>query len=84
MPAGVYARIVEGRILYVKITGEEKTIPIRGIISGASYGGRISLRAYDADLIEWETLSSMPMPVAAFARGRLAKRLLGKGRANGA
>ncbi len=55
-PAGVYARVVEGRTLYVNTTGEEKAIPIRGskrgVISGASYDGVIRLKAYDADLVE--------------------------------
>ncbi len=55
-PAGVYARVVEGRTLYVNTTGEEKTVPIRGrhrgIISGASYDGFLRLKPYDADLLQ--------------------------------
>jgi beta-galactosidase len=55
-PAGVYARMVEGKTLYVNTTGEEKTVPIRsnkhGIISGTTYEGVIRLKAYDADLVE--------------------------------
>ncbi len=55
-PSGVYARVVEGRILYVNTTGEEKAIPIRGrkrgIISGTSYDGAIRLKPYDVDLVE--------------------------------
>jgi beta-galactosidase len=55
-PPGVYARVVDGRTLYVNTTGEEKTIPIagtkRGIISGASYEGLVRLKPYDADLVE--------------------------------
>jgi beta-galactosidase len=55
-PAGVYARAVEGRTLYVNTTGEEKTVAIRGsrrgIISGATYEGAIRLKPYDADLVE--------------------------------
>jgi beta-galactosidase len=55
-PAGVYARVVEGRTLYVNTTGEEKTVPIRGskrgIISGTSYDGMILLKPYDADVVE--------------------------------
>ena len=55
-PPGVYARVVEGRTLYVNTTGEEKTIAItgtrRGIISGSSYDGVVRLKAYDADLVE--------------------------------
>jgi beta-galactosidase len=55
-PFGVYARVVEGRTLYVNTTGEEKAIPIRGrkrgIISGTSYDGAIRLKPYDVDLVE--------------------------------
>ena len=55
-PAGVYARVVEGRTLYVNTTGEEKAVPIRGgkrgTISGTSYDGVIRLKAYDAELVE--------------------------------
>jgi beta-galactosidase len=55
-PDGVYARVVDGRTLYVNTTGEEKTVTIRGskrgIISGASYEGVIRLKPYDADLVE--------------------------------
>ena len=55
-PSGVYARVVEGRTLYVNTTSEEKTIPIRGgkrgIISGRSYAGVLSLKPYDAELVE--------------------------------
>jgi beta-galactosidase len=55
-PSGVYARVVEGRTLYLNTTGEEKTVPIggskRGIISGTSYEGVIRLKPYDADLVE--------------------------------
>ncbi len=55
-PPGVYARVVDGRTLYVNTTDEEKTVPIngskRGLISGASYEGVIRLKAYDADLVD--------------------------------
>jgi beta-galactosidase len=55
-PSGVYARVVEGRTLYVNTTGEEKILPIRGskrgIVSGASYEGVIRLKPYDVDLVE--------------------------------
>jgi beta-galactosidase len=55
-PDGVYARMVDGRTLYVNTTGEEKTVTIRGskrgIISGTSYEGVIRLKPYDADLVE--------------------------------
>ena len=55
-PPGVYARVVEGRTLYVNTTGEEKNITIRGskrgVITGTSYSGVIRLKAYDAELVE--------------------------------
>jgi beta-galactosidase len=55
-PSGVYARVVEGRTLYVNTTGEEKTVTIRGtkrgIIGGESYNGVIRLKPRDADLVE--------------------------------
>ena len=55
-PSGVYARVVEGRTLYVNTTGEEKAVSIRGrkrgIISGTSYDGAIRLKPYDVDLVE--------------------------------
>jgi beta-galactosidase len=55
-PAGVYARVLEARTLYVNTTGEEKTVRIggskRGLISGKSYEGVMRLKPYDADLLE--------------------------------
>ena len=55
-PAGVYARVVDGRTLYVNTTGEEKTVPIsgkkRGILSGATYEDLVQLKPYGADLVE--------------------------------
>jgi beta-galactosidase len=55
-PPGVYARVVEGRTLYVNTTGQERDVPVRGskrgIITGTSYDGVIRLKPYDADLVE--------------------------------
>jgi beta-galactosidase len=55
-PDGIYARVVDGRTLYVNTTNQEKTVAIRGskrgIISGASYKDVIRLKPYDADLVE--------------------------------
>jgi beta-galactosidase len=55
-PSGVYARVVEGRTLYVNTTAEEKTVTIngsrRGVISGKLYAGTIHLKPYDAELLE--------------------------------
>ncbi len=55
-PSGVYARVVEGRTLYVNTTGEEKTVRVRGtgrgLLTGASYDGVIHLKPFDADLVE--------------------------------
>ena len=55
-PAGIYARVVEGRTLYVNTTGEEKIVASRGtkhgIISGVTYRDTIRLKPYGADLVE--------------------------------
>jgi beta-galactosidase len=54
-PAGVYARVVDGRVLYVNTTLQEQRIPIegrrKGIISGRVYEGTVVLGPQDADLI---------------------------------
>ena len=55
-PEGVYARVVEGRTLYVNTTGEEKRIPVigtkRGLVTHRVYSGAITLGPQDADLVE--------------------------------
>lgn len=55
-PDGVYARVVDGRILYVNTTGEEKRISIsghkRGIITQREYDGMVILGPQEADLIQ--------------------------------
>jgi beta-galactosidase len=55
-PEGVYARVVEGRTLYVNTTGEQKKIPIagtaKGIISDRVYEGAVVLGPQQADLIQ--------------------------------
>jgi beta-galactosidase len=54
-PDGVYARVVDGRTLYVNTTQREQRIPIegrrKGIISGREYDGALILGPQDADLI---------------------------------
>jgi beta-galactosidase len=54
-PEGVFARVVEGRTLYVNTTGQEKKIPItgskRGILSNRVYDGVVVLGPQQADLI---------------------------------
>ncbi|MGD0580568.1 MAG: beta-galactosidase [Bryobacteraceae bacterium] len=54
-PEGVYARVVDGRTLYVNTTQREQRIPIegrrKGIISGRVYEGTLILGPQDADLI---------------------------------
>jgi len=54
-PDGVFARVTEGRTLYVNTTGEVKTIAIQGsktgIITNHSYDGRVILGPLEADLI---------------------------------
>lgn len=55
-PAGVYARVVNGRTLYVNTTNENKTIPIpsgrKGLIADRTYEGEIVLGPQQVDLIE--------------------------------
>jgi len=54
-PDGVYARVVDGRTLYVNTTEREQRIPIegrrQGMISGRVYEGTVVLGPQDADLI---------------------------------
>jgi beta-galactosidase len=51
----VYARIVDGRTLFVNSTGQEKRIHItgarKGIISNREYEGAVVLGPLEADLI---------------------------------
>jgi beta-galactosidase len=55
-PEGVFARVVDGRTLYVNTTGEEKRISIpgrrKGIISNRTYEGTLVLGPQEADLIQ--------------------------------
>jgi len=55
-PEGVYARVVEGRTLYVNTTEQKKEIPIEGtkngIISHRTYHDSVILGPLEADLIQ--------------------------------
>jgi beta-galactosidase len=55
-PAGVYARVVEGRTLYVNTTGETKKITLsrkkKGLISGQVFEGVMRLGPGEADLLQ--------------------------------
>jgi beta-galactosidase len=55
-PDGVYARVVDGRTLYVNTTGDEKRISIpgnrNGLISNRTYEGTLVLGPQEADLIQ--------------------------------
>ena len=55
-PAGVCARVVEGRTLYVNTTAGAVDVPIagrkEGVISGRTYSGVLRLEPYDADLLQ--------------------------------
>jgi beta-galactosidase len=55
-PDGVYARMVDGRTLYVNTTGEQKTIAIegnkRGILTNRAYERNIVLGPLEADLVQ--------------------------------
>ncbi len=55
-PDGVYARIVNGRTLYVNSTSAPKDIPLEGdktgLLSGKAWHGVLHLDAYGVDLVE--------------------------------
>jgi beta-galactosidase len=55
-PKGVYARIVEGRTLYVNTTTDNRDIPLNGaktgLLSGKSWSGTLHLAPYGVELIE--------------------------------
>jgi len=55
-PAGVYARIVDGRTLYVNTTDQAQTIAIggakRGVLTGHTYRDSVTLEAFQVDLLE--------------------------------
>jgi beta-galactosidase len=55
-PAGVYARVVDGRTLYVNSTGETKTVGIegnkRGISTNKQYKDSLTLAPYQVDLLQ--------------------------------
>ena len=55
-PEGVYARVVEGRTLYVNTTGEQKEISVdgskRGILTNRLYNGSVILGPLEADLVQ--------------------------------
>jgi len=55
-PKGVYARIVEGRTLYVNTTTENRDIPLSGaktgLLSGKSWSGVLHLAPYGVELID--------------------------------
>jgi beta-galactosidase len=55
-PDGVYARAVEGRVLYVNTTGEPRDVAIDGTVSGVLSGkrweGTLRLPPFGVDLLE--------------------------------
>jgi beta-galactosidase len=55
-PEGVYARVVDGRTLYVNTTGQEKRISIPerklGVITHRVYEGTVILQPQEADLVQ--------------------------------
>jgi beta-galactosidase len=55
-PEGVYARVVDGRTLYVNTTKERKEIAVGvkayGVISQRTYKGTMTLGPYQSDLVE--------------------------------
>ena len=55
-PVEVYARVVEGRTLYVNTTGQQQKILLagrkQGIISNRVYNGEVILGPQEADLLQ--------------------------------
>ena len=55
-PEGVYARVINGRTLYVNTTNEEKDVAVgmkaHGVLSRHSYDGKMELGPYQVDLVE--------------------------------
>jgi len=55
-PDGVYARVVDGRVLYVNTTGESKEVAIdgalNGVLTGKRWSGVLRLDAFGVDLLE--------------------------------
>jgi len=55
-PEGVYARVVDGRTLYVNTTQEEKKLEVginaHGVLSHKSYMGEMKLGPYQAELVK--------------------------------
>ena len=55
-PEGVFARVVDGRTLFVNTTGEEKRVPIvgvkKGIISNRMFENSVVLGPMETDLIQ--------------------------------
>ena len=55
-PEGVYARVIEGRTLYVNTTSEEKKISIegrkRGILTNRVYNAAVVLDPLGVDLVQ--------------------------------
>ncbi|MGM9486599.1 beta-galactosidase [Ideonella sp. YS5] len=55
-PEGVYARVVDGRVLYVNTTGDAKDVAIegamKGVLSGKTWTGTLRLDPLGADLLQ--------------------------------
>jgi beta-galactosidase len=55
-PEGVYARVVNGRTLFVNTTDEEKDVAVgmkaHGVLSHQSYDGEMKLGPFQVDLVE--------------------------------
>lgn len=55
-PKGVYARVVDGRTLYVNTTQQKQKIPIagtrRGIITNRTYSSEVILGPWESDIVQ--------------------------------
>jgi beta-galactosidase len=65
-PDGVYARAVDGRVLYVNTTGEAKEValasPMAGLLTGQRWSGTLRLEPLGVELLE--PASPDPLPKA--------------------
>ena len=55
-PEGVYARVVQGRTLYVNTTAATQIVSFKGrklgVLSGRQYSGSLSLEPYGVELMQ--------------------------------
>lgn len=66
-PPGVYARVVDGRTLYVNTTTQDQYVDIKGtsfgLLTGRSWSGVLRLEPYGVDLLETPRQGRSPVPI---------------------